>query len=88
MRHGTYTGYTAHACRCDSCREAARAYAEKYRATPHGRAKTNAQARAENRAFVRLRKMHPRDWSDLLHEETAKEPILNIERVRSAEKAS
>lgn len=82
--HGTHGGYTYYGCRCDACRAYQTEYKRRYRATARGREKTNAAARAEGRALIRLRALAPELWSELLQEERRKEPILNDPRVEKA----
>ena len=71
FEHGTVTGYTNHKCRCDDCRGAWAAYVKTYRAS--NKERLQVRVRARSRAYTRLAKQHPTDFSKFLNEELAKE---------------
>jgi hypothetical protein len=69
--HGTVTAYTNHKCRCDECRGAWAEYVKSYRKA--NKERLQGRVRARSRAYTRLAKKHPVDFSKYLNEELVKE---------------
>jgi hypothetical protein len=65
QRHGRYTTYTNHACRCDRCRSAMREWMETYRSTPVGRARTRvANRKSARRMYAAARWAYEHGYVD------------------------
>lgn len=77
-RHGRYSTYTYHGCRCDDCRRANADAARRRRATSsRSRDTMRARSIAENRAATWIRANHPDVWERLLNEAYAE---IGLER--------